>query len=802
MLLLNGVTFGRESSPTCMTIRKLAGCGRLQTWKALGSRQSDTNVGAAQPKRLNDVHLVAPSCMRSSALLLVALVAASCTQTLHIGGYSVAEYPYPTGGLRAGAARVEITPPPGYPTGGHGPIGQVALGYWTRLQARAFFFEARGEESEPSGRIALATVDLYAVGEGLHDLVAKQVAELGISPDNLILAATHTHHGPSGFMTAKTYSQHGGFYPGFDAKLLEFLAQRIALAVRRAIDDARGGQPATLELRTFDIDTSRLMNRSPGNFLLNADAQQLMSHLNPGSTTHCAPKGREPQVDWDLEGCPRVRAVNREGRLLRIWRPNPSGVQEPQGTLVFFAAHPTVLIHDAPLNSPDFVGWAMRALELDPTGAAGDVVGFFNGAEGDIVARRQDRSLAETAGAAQWLRDVLASILKTRGAPMQDSAIKVSHKTSVAAEAKCEDWKLARFPMVGAAALGGAEGDSTSLQALGWKRGVRDRPRPDHGAHGVKLGGLDSQLFRELKFTQFLAPPDAFPRTMAFTWAQIGEFSLVAAPLELNSAVGLDIQRALDSNTDSKPVVMGLADGYSGYAVTPDEYVGQDYMAASTIWDQNQAGFVRCELAKLKDKAAAPQNRVKSATYEPGPKPEEPFGPVFVGVERNHLDDGLDEVLLNAKSSPARSLPRFEWDEQLQSPPAETECGVDGRKESHRNGDFCAFLWRRVVIDEWKNDRWQPRKTVGGWDDSDDGMNLVTLLAEAKAKSHQRRYGAIWVAPIIATESSELPPGTFYRFRVERPPANETEWKCSRAFKISRTSREPLRKVDCSRGPS
>ena len=330
---------------------------------------------------------------------------------------------------------------------------------------------------------------------------------------------------------------------------------------------------------------------------------------------------------------------------------------------------------------------------------------------------------------------------------------------------------------------------------------MRDRPRRDQGAHGVKLGGLDSQLLRELKITRLLAPPDAFPRTMAFTWAQIGEFSLVAAPLELNSAVGFDIRNALGSDADSKPVVMGLADGYSGYAVTSDEYVGQDYMGASTVWGQNQAGFVRCQLAELRDDVRSPATRIKSSSYKPGPGPKEPFGPVFVGGKRNHLDDGLDEVLLNSKGSPVRSLPRFEWEEQLQSAPECAECDTDGKKESPRNGDFYAFLWRRVVIDEWENDKWHPRKAEGGWADSDEGMNFVTLLAQATPKSPQRRYGAIWVAPIIETEASGLSSEAFFRFRVERPPTKETEWKCSQPFKTSRTSREPLEEADCSLGP-
>ncbi len=46
----------------------------------------------------------------------------------------------------AGAARVDITPMPGYPMGGYAIAGYISRGVWMRLNARAVCFE------DPEGR--------------------------------------------------------------------------------------------------------------------------------------------------------------------------------------------------------------------------------------------------------------------------------------------------------------------------------------------------------------------------------------------------------------------------------------------------------------------------------------------------------------------------------------------------------------------------------------------------------------------------------------------------------------------------
>src|SRR5438552_3801960 len=94
--------------------------------------------------------------------------------------------------FKAGASREEITPPPGFPTGGHGPGGEVARGYWMPLRARAFYISA-GDRA-----IVLVSCDLFAVPLGLQaavwKIVAGDAAPRRVRPGDLILAATPTPH--------------------------------------------------------------------------------------------------------------------------------------------------------------------------------------------------------------------------------------------------------------------------------------------------------------------------------------------------------------------------------------------------------------------------------------------------------------------------------------------------------------------------------------------------------------------------------------------------------------------------------
>lgn len=94
-------------------------------------------------------------------------------------------------GLKAGVARVDVTPPPGLPMYGYMDRTQLSTGTLDPLYARILVIEADGK------RLALITLDLgRTFGSASLTRLRKQLAEQsGIS--YLLITASHTHSGPN-----------------------------------------------------------------------------------------------------------------------------------------------------------------------------------------------------------------------------------------------------------------------------------------------------------------------------------------------------------------------------------------------------------------------------------------------------------------------------------------------------------------------------------------------------------------------------------------------------------------------------
>ena len=297
--------------------------------------------------------------------------------------------------FRAGVRKVDITPPAGFPTGGHGPAGSMARGAWTRLYARAFVL------ADERGNVAVfVSCDLFAIPGGLTAQVARNVGlewkkkrGITIPAEAIILAATHTHQSPGNFLTAAAYNEAASKHPGFSPELFNFLSRQIEKAINLAMEEVLKTGPAELHLVKGKTDYLQL-NRSPRTFMLNANALATMDALHPEKIPppECKPEHEtgDARSDFELWDCPRRRAADPTITVLQITRNN-----ELVGGMVFYAGHPTVLDPPAPVYSGDFTGVAMSELERKLSSSSRLVVGFFNGAEGDIVVKRSVRDVRE-----------------------------------------------------------------------------------------------------------------------------------------------------------------------------------------------------------------------------------------------------------------------------------------------------------------------------------------------------------------------------------------------------------------------
>lgn len=123
--------------------------------------------------------------------------------------------------MRVGAAAIDITPPVGTALDGYGGRTDVSLGVHDPLFARALYLD------DGATGLALVVCDLIGIGSFLAERARELIAERpGIAPENVLIAATHTHAGPAGVRGRG------------EPVLVEETARKIAGAVRVAHRDA------------------------------------------------------------------------------------------------------------------------------------------------------------------------------------------------------------------------------------------------------------------------------------------------------------------------------------------------------------------------------------------------------------------------------------------------------------------------------------------------------------------------------------------------------------------------------------
>ena len=241
-----------------------------------------------------------------------------------------------TARLEAGLGTAEITPTHATVLGGYAwPFLRRADRALDPLEARALVVRSADET------VAIVSLDLIGTSRRLHATLTHRLVDLHL--DRLVLAATHTHHGPGGLTEAGLWRLAMG---RFDEKTYLRVAAGAEAAVRRAHAD----------LARARITYGR------------ADARGLARNR----------RGQPAAVDPTLG-------------VLRI--DSPEGA--PRGVLVHFAAHPTILPATLRQYSAEWPGAMRRAIEralpgstaLLLQGPLGDISPAVPAGEDDAVAR-------------------------------------------------------------------------------------------------------------------------------------------------------------------------------------------------------------------------------------------------------------------------------------------------------------------------------------------------------------------------------------------------------------------------------
>jgi neutral ceramidase len=491
-------------------------------------------------------------------------------------------------GLRAGAGRADITPPTGYPLLGWARGDARATGQHTRLFARAIVLQ-RG-----SRRLALVAADLNMIAGGMAEQAARRA---GFDPRDVILSASHTHAGPTGysnfrfkdaaFPTPKA-PESGVSEP--DPLLYTFLVRRLALALTRARADLAPAVAGWGQARLVGLTANR----------------SLEAHLADHGLTLPRGAGRPEQ---DPDGA--VHTIDPDVDVLRVDR-LAGGRRVPLGAWSTFANHGTVNRSTFDHYNADHHAAAARVFEsavrragrVPPRRPVVNVYG--NSDAGDVSAglTRFGPAVAEEVGRREGV--AMLAAWRQAGARLERSPRLELRWTRVCFCGQDTPFgPLADHAVFGMSYLTGSEeGRGPLFDATGDIYEGRRLDAPA-GVQGVKIEAR-ADVDRTLE-----------PVAVPLTAARVGDRLLVTVPGEATAELGRRTRAAALAASRAagiaRVVVAGYANEYASYFTTPEEYGAQHYEGGTTVYGPASGPFVTASLAELA--AALAGGRAAPAPY-------------------------------------------------------------------------------------------------------------------------------------------------------------------------------------------
>ena len=219
------------------------------------------------------------------------------------------------------------------PLAGYGArLGMPAKGIHDPLHAKVMYLR------DGDTKMVLIACDLRSITPEFKRQVIEKSAALGITANNVLMAASHTHDGPSMY-PEKFWQMQFGVY---DPKIVDLMSTAVAKAVGEAAVNAAPARIGFGESRAEGFTGNRRWG-------YDTEARKAA--------------GEKPATDpvlWAM----RVDAMDGK----------------PRAILVNFAVHPTILGQDNMLISAEWPGALQRELEKAFPGV---VALYTNGAEGD-----------------------------------------------------------------------------------------------------------------------------------------------------------------------------------------------------------------------------------------------------------------------------------------------------------------------------------------------------------------------------------------------------------------------------------
>ncbi|MEO6989096.1 MAG: neutral/alkaline non-lysosomal ceramidase N-terminal domain-containing protein [Aquihabitans sp.] len=473
-------------------------------------------------------------------------------------------------GLLAGAAEVDLTPPPGMPKAGYSANAHDGIGFRSRIRARVTHLRT-GRSS-----MAIVQIDLLGGSSVLQHLVADAIAERTDIPlAGLWIGATHTHAGPGQFLGTDFYNHNASNRAGFDPAWTDFLVRRIADAVIEAHDTRAPAVAAVGSTEVWGLTRNR--SQEP--------------HVQNATVTD---KRLDPQRKWV--------SVNPLLHLIRVDTVTDEGTK-PLAAATVFSIHGTGVNQHAHEYHADVWAYIVGELahRIEQRHGHRPVVGAMEGTHADVApalrpglsghreARRIGTGIgAEAAELYERLGDELTDQLALDVGLRE---IDLNHDRTI------DGIELPDQPAVGAALVAGAKENLTPV--INWF--------PPFKAGHPKRRGIDNPQGAKVvlgsRWLQpFILPKKAFPRMLAVQTLRIDSSVLVGLPFEITVESGRRIEAAVaaavaDRSVD-RVIVSSVVNEYWGYVTTAEEYSRQYYEGGHTLYGPNTQRFLSAHAAR------------------------------------------------------------------------------------------------------------------------------------------------------------------------------------------------------------
>jgi neutral ceramidase len=413
--------------------------------------------------------------------------------------------------LKIGLAEVDFTPPPGLPLMGHIRDDYAARGTHDPLRARALV-----AANTAGARVALVTLDLCMLNRAQARMMREHIAaHSSLAPENILIAASHTHGGPAAVSLYQTPA-------ASEADIERFLKK----AAEAAIEADKRLKPASLKAG-YASESSLSFNRR----LWCRDGKTHMNweELAPGFVVDC------------------LGPIDPEVLVLTV-----EDGEAPAAGLVNFAQHAAILDYENWLYSADYIGYLDEALRKIVREDFTTL--FFNGCCGNVnhlnyadpASPRRGYPTAQRVG--YVLAAAVAQALRSR-VLVEGDTIQVSRELV----------ELERFRIP----------DDLYAEAKRFlETGQKDKPA---GMDGLDFKG-GAPLWVKMREQQ------QHPDRVEVMVLRIGEVGIVALPGEVFCETGLSIKHASPAKHTLVIELANDAAGYlptreaygqGGYEVTP-----------------------------------------------------------------------------------------------------------------------------------------------------------------------------------------------------------------------------------------